>query len=66
MDISQVGNHSIHIFIPCIEVNSYLCLQYFLKKDKEFSFFISRLSDSLIHNDSSGDMTEKDNLEGSR
>ena len=48
MDISQVGNHSIHIFISYTEVNSYVCLNYFLKKDKYFSFFLLIFSDGLI------------------
>ena len=39
MDHPQVGKHSLHNFIACTEVNSFLCLKYFLNKDEEFSVF---------------------------
>ena len=35
-------------FISCIELNSYLYLRYFLKKDKDFVVFIFKVGYSLI------------------
>ena len=66
MDNPQVGNQSIHIFIECTEVNSYLCLEYFLNKGEEFRGFRLRLAYSFIHNEFLGNVSEKDNLEGLR
>ena len=34
VDYPQVGNQSLCIFIAYTEVHSYLCIKYFLRKDK--------------------------------
>ena len=43
--------------------NFFLCLTYFLKKDKEFRVYRLRLAYSLIHNELLGTRSDKDNLE---
>ena len=53
-------------FISCTEVNSFLCLKYFLKKDEEFRVFRLILSYSLIRNEFLGNRSNRDNLEGLR
>ena len=50
-------------FIACTEVNSILCLRYFLKKDEEFRVFVLRLDYSLIHNEFLGNKSDIYNLE---
>ena len=59
MDQPRVGNHNLCIFIACTEVNLFLCINYFLKKDKEFGVFRLRLAYSLIHNESLGTKSDK-------
>ena len=66
VDYPQAGNQSLCIFLLCTEVNSYLCIKYFLRKGKKFSDFRSGVDYSLIQNELLGNRSEKDNLEGIR
>ena len=66
VDYTQVGNRIIHIFIARTEVNSYLCLKYFLKKEKKFRVFRSKLAYILIHTEFWGNNSEEDSLWGLR
>ena len=50
-------------FIACTEVNSFLCLKYFLNKDEEFSVFRLILAYNLIHIFFLGNRSDRDNLE---
>ena len=50
-------------FIACTEVNLFLCLKYFLKKDEEFRVLRLILVYSLIHNEFLGNRSDRDNLE---
>ena len=63
MDHLQVGNQSLLLFISCTEVNSFLCLKYFLKKYEEFGDFRLKLSYSLIHNELLYTRRDRDKLE---
>ena len=53
-------------FIACTEVNSFLCFEYFLKKDEEFRGFRLRLYYSLTHNEFLGYSSDRYNLENLR
>ena len=63
MDHPQVGNQSLCNLIACTEINSFLCLKYFLNKDQDFMFLGLRLAYSIIHNRFLGSSSDRENLE---
>ena len=60
--LSTGGKSEFSHFIACTEVNSYLCIKYFLKKDGDFMVFRFKLAYILMHNELSGNRNENDNL----
>ena len=55
-------SESLPFYISCTEVNSFLCINYFLNKYEEFGGFILILAYILIHNEFFYTISDIDNL----
>ena len=49
MGNDQVTNSSFDFFIACTDVNAYMAMKYFLKRDDKFMYFRKKIAKELIN-----------------